>query len=128
MSGNKIDEMNLRKMISLVIAISAFVMVSCSNSNETVKNDHNNLEEYLIYPKGDKIENERFDGVAWLHMLVESDSTNHIAVGSVTFEPGARTNWHLLPDGQIILALGGTGYYQEQGCAKRIRKKGDVVT
>ena len=45
-----------------------------------------------------------------------------------TFEPGARTKWHLHPDGQIILALGGTGYHQEQGSPRKILRKGDVVT
>jgi len=128
LSGNKQDEMNMKKMISLVIAVAGITVASCSNSNERANNDHNNLEEHLIYPKGEKIENEHFVGVAWLQMLVESDSTNHIAVGSVTFEPGARTKWHLHPDGQIILALSGTGYYQEQGSLKRILRKGDVVT
>ena len=118
----------MKKTLSLILAGLALAVVSCTNSNERVKNDLNNSEECLIYPKGEKIENDRFEGVAWLQSLVVADSANHIAVGSVTFEPGARTNWHLHPDGQIILALGGTGYYQEKGSAKRILRKGDVVT
>lgn len=118
----------MKKTLSLILAGLALTLVSCTNSSETVKNDQNILEEHLIYPKGEKIENEHFEGVAWLQSLVVADSINHIAVGSVTFEPGARTNWHLHPDGQIILALGGTGYYQEQGSAKRLLSKGDVVT
>ncbi len=60
----------------------------------------------------------------WLKVI----ALNHIAVGSVTFEPGARTKWHLHPDGQIILAIGGEGYYQETGQPKKILQKGDVVT
>lgn len=31
------------------------------------------------------------------------------------------------PSGQIILATGGVGYYQEKGSPKRILRKGDVV-
>ena len=93
-----------------------------------MKNDQGKSEESLIFPKGTKLEDERFNGTAWLQSLVVSDSVNHIAVGSVTFEPGARTKWHLHPDGQIILALSGTGYYQEQGSPKLILRKGDVVT
>jgi quercetin dioxygenase-like cupin family protein len=59
--------------------------------------------------------------------LITSDSTNFNAVGNVTFEAGARTNWHLHPAGQIILATGGLGYYQEKGSPKEILRKGDVV-
>ena len=54
-----------------------------------------------------------------------SDSLNPTSVGNVTFEPGARTNWHLDPGGQILLITGGTGYYQEKGSAKRIIRKGE---
>ena len=46
-------------------------------------------------------------------MPVVDDSINRNSVGNVTFEPGARTNWHSHPNGQIILALEGEGYYQE---------------
>jgi quercetin dioxygenase-like cupin family protein len=122
------NNIQLNKMISLVIAVSAIAVVSCNTSNNQDKEKPNNSEVNLIFPKGVKIEDERFHGTAWLQSLVVSDSVNHIAVGSVTFEPGARTKWHLHPDGQIILALSGTGYYQEQGSPKKILYKGDVVT
>ncbi|MCU7550442.1 cupin domain-containing protein [Chitinophagaceae bacterium LB-8] len=80
-----------------------------------------------IFPKGQKITNDNFFGTAWLQQLVVSDSTNFIQVGNVTFEPGARTKWHLHPGGQILLATGGVGYYQEKGSPKRLLRKGDVV-
>ena len=112
-------------IISILILVGLF---SCDHSNHQHDSDHGHLEESLIFPKGSKIENEHFHGTAWLQSLVVSDSTNHIALGSVTFEPGARTNWHLHPDGQIVVALSGVGYYQEQGSDKIILRKGDVVT
>ncbi|HWK99866.1 MAG TPA: cupin domain-containing protein [Parapedobacter sp.] len=80
-----------------------------------------------IFAKGEKITNDNFTGTAWLNNLVDADSLNQNAVGSVTFEPGARTNWHTHPAGQIILALDGVGYYQEQGNPKVTLRKGDVV-
>ena len=118
----------MKKKISFVMAVLVFVVVSCTNSNNQDKSDFNNSEEVLIFPRGEKIENDRFHGIAWLQSLVVSDSVNHIAVGSVTFEPGARTKWHLHPDGQIIMAIAGVGYYQEQDSPKIILQKGDVVT
>lgn len=80
-----------------------------------------------IFPTGQKIDTDNFIGTAWLNQLIQSDSSNKIQVGNVTFEPGARTKWHYHPGGQILLALYGTGYYQEKGSPKRLLRKGDVV-
>ncbi|MCP2025225.1 quercetin dioxygenase-like cupin family protein [Flavobacterium sp. HSC-32F16] len=111
--------MNLKKAILIVsICCIAIGMISCNNK----KADSN-----MIFPKGEKITNTNFTGEVWLNNLVQADSINQNAVGSVTFEPGARTKWHSHPAGQIILALDGVGYYQEKGSPKVIVNKGDVI-
>lgn len=81
----------------------------------------------IIFPKGEKITNDNFVGNAWLHQMIMPDSLNPTQVGSVTFEPGARTKWHSHPGGQILLIIDGTAYYQEKGSPKRIIKKGEAV-
>jgi alkylhydroperoxidase/carboxymuconolactone decarboxylase family protein YurZ/quercetin dioxygenase-like cupin family protein len=80
-----------------------------------------------IFATGEKITNNNFTGTAFLHQMVMPDSLNKVQVGNVTFKPGARSYWHYHPGGQILLIIGGTGYYQEKGSAKRIIKKGDVI-
>src|SRR3546814_16792331 len=60
-------------------------------------------------------------------MLMDADSLNSNSVGNVTFEPGARSNWHLHPAGQILLVTDGVGYYQEKGQPKKILRKGDAI-
>jgi quercetin dioxygenase-like cupin family protein/alkylhydroperoxidase/carboxymuconolactone decarboxylase family protein YurZ len=80
-----------------------------------------------IFSTGQKITNNNFTGTAYLHQMVMPDSTNKVQVGNVTFAPGARSNWHLHPGGQILLAIDGVGYYQEMGQPKKILRKGDVV-
>lgn len=109
--------MNL-KNLAIPFLFGSFA-VSCAQPKQT--------KETSIFAKGEKIVSENFTGTAWLNNLVQADSTNTNAVGSVTFEPGARTYWHSHPAGQIILALDGVGYYQEKGSEKLILKKGDVV-
>lgn len=99
------------------------VMMACKNEVQ----EKSKVEQALVFPKGEKIDNSNFVGNAYLEMLVNSDSVNQNSVGSVTFEPGARTNWHSHPNGQIILALDGEGYYQEKGSSKMVLKKGDAV-
>ena len=107
-----------------VLFLFGTLALSCSQQN---KSENMQAEKDLIFAKGEKITNNNFTGTAFLNSLVEADSTNPNSVGNVTFEPGARTNWHVHPAGQIILAIEGEGYYQEKGSAKKILHKGDVV-
>lgn len=80
-----------------------------------------------IFPKGEGIINTNFIGKVWFAPLMDSDSINKTQVGNVTFAPGARTNWHYHPGGQILLVIGGVGYYQEKGSPIKVLHKGDVV-
>ena len=68
-----------------------------------------------------------FTGDVWLQMLAENDSLLNTRIGNVTFESGARTNWHIRPGGQILLVTDGVGYYQEKGKTIRLMHKGDVI-
>jgi quercetin dioxygenase-like cupin family protein len=47
--------------------------------------------------------------------LVADDSVNTTTAGVVTFEPGARSNWHLHPSGQLLLIISGKGCHQIEG-------------
>jgi len=97
-------------------------------NDPVIKEDEKGAIDYaMIFPRGEKITNNNFIGNAWLYQMITPDSLNPTQVGCVTFEPGARTNWHLHPGGQILLITGGTGYYQEKGSPKKIIKKGEVV-
>jgi len=80
-----------------------------------------------IFPKGEKLSPEYFTGMASLYPLVPKDETGTFTAGSVSFEPGARTNWHTHPLGQILLVIDGKGYYQEKGKPAKVITKGDVV-
>jgi len=100
------------------------LLVSCNN-NQPDKTKGQNAG--VVFPKGDKIDNNNFTGTAWLQMLVINDSTYNTSIGNVTFEPGARTNWHKHPGGQILLVTDGQGYYQEKGMPVQRIQKGDVI-
>ncbi|MCM0667047.1 cupin domain-containing protein [Flavobacterium tyrosinilyticum] len=113
--------MNLKKGRVIVFTFCiAIGIMSCSNKKEEQIDN-------MIFKKGEKITNNNFTGEVWLNNLAQADSINQNAVGSVTFEPGARTKWHSHPAGQIILALDGVGYYQEKGSPKIMVNKGDVI-
>lgn len=114
------------KNASAILATLAFMIAACENKTQSSNTGKVKLDT-LIFEKGEKINSANFTGSVWLKNLVMADSMNQNAVGSVTFEPGARTRWHAHPAGQIILALDGVGYYQEKGQPKKILRKGDVV-
>lgn len=80
-----------------------------------------------IFPKGEKASPDYFTGTVWMKNLVPADETFNTMIGNVVFEPGARNNWHTHPGGQILIAIEGTGYYQEKGKPIQLLHKGDVV-
>ena len=58
-------------------------------------------------------------------------STEQVGTFNVTFEPGCRNNWHIhkasAGGGQILICVGGRGYYQEWGKEAQKLTPGDVV-
>ena len=67
-----------------------------------------------------------FTGKSYLSLLADGKNLG-VPIANVTFEPGCRNNWHSHTGGQILVAVGGEGYYQERGKAARFLKAGDVV-
>ena len=90
-----------------------------------MKTDTNEPE--TIFPKGTLGSKDFFTGNAYPTALVEADSVYNTLIGNVYFEPGARSNWHSHPSGQILIITDGIGYHQIEGKPIEIIKKGDVV-
>jgi 4-carboxymuconolactone decarboxylase len=68
-----------------------------------------------------------FTGGARVDRLFEGLDPSAISGGSVTFEPGARTAWHVHPGGQILIVTGGLGSVQQWGGPIEEIRPGDVV-
>lgn len=67
-----------------------------------------------------------FIGNSYLKGLASSDAAK-ANVSNVTFEPGCRNNWHEHENVQILIAVAGEGWYQEEGKPARKLEPGDVV-
>lgn len=80
-----------------------------------------------IFPRGERAPAQNFTGMVWVHMLVPPSENINYSIGNVTFEPGARSNWHTHPAGQILLVTQGQGLYQEKGKAIRTIKQGETI-
>jgi len=110
------------RLVVLLFITSFSLFTACNCKQNNMKTTDN-----TIYPKGDKLPNDWFNGNAYLTPLVSKDDNNEFSVGSVTFEPSARTHWHTHPKGQSLLVIEGNGFYQEKGKPAQAIKTGDVV-
>lgn len=118
------------------IAAAACLLTLNAYAEETQKMTQENTSEKIVrtapidtvFGQGNiNPFSEFFTGTTYLTRLSENDSTWNSSLANVTFEPGARTNWHKHSGGQILLVLSGEGRYQEKGKEIQILKKGDVV-
>ncbi len=70
---------------------------------------------------------ENFTGSARIVRLLRPNAPARTSVASVSFEPGARTAWHIHPLGQILIVTAGTGWVQASGGPVEEMREGDVV-
>src|SRR5882757_1769530 len=105
------------KRIFVLALIVFFIHQGCQAQSDTLG---------TIFPKGNRTA-ANFTGTVWVQPLLPNDSIFQCVVGSVTFEPGARSYWHTHNSGQMLLITSGTGYTQEKGKPIRVVRKGDVI-
>ena len=71
-----------------------------------------------------------FVGKSYLKRLTTPQ--DGVPMANVTFEPGARNNWHIhhakQGGGQILICVEGEGWYQEEGKEPVSLKEGDIIT
>ena len=68
-----------------------------------------------------------FTGTAYVEPLFAANEPFQSNGGAVTFLPGARSNWHTHPAGQVLIVTDGTGWVQEEGGEKLGMQPGDVI-
>jgi quercetin dioxygenase-like cupin family protein len=70
---------------------------------------------------------EWFTGDVRIDPLGQATAPAGVLVASVTFEPGARTAWHVHPLGQTLVVTAGCGLVQSEGGPVQEIRPGDVV-
>jgi quercetin dioxygenase-like cupin family protein len=70
---------------------------------------------------------EWFTGTVRIDPLNAAPEPSRVSCASVTFEPGARSNWHTHPFGQTLIVTAGCGWTQCEGEAIVEIRAGDVV-
>ena len=79
--------------------------------------DKDRFQKEILFPIGQPNDAyaQYFTGQSYLEPL----STEQVPVFNVTFEPSCRNNWHIhhatSEGGQMLICIGGRGWYQEEG-------------
>jgi quercetin dioxygenase-like cupin family protein len=68
-----------------------------------------------------------FTGAVRVDPMFPPTAPSRISGGHVTFEPGARSNWHTHPLGQTLVITSGRGWVQHEGAPIEDVQVGDVV-
>ena len=87
--------------------------------NEKIEelSDKDKYQNTIFFPIGDpnNAYAKFFEGQSYLAPI----STEQIPIYNVTFEPGCKNHWHIhhakSGGGQMLICVGGRGYYQEEG-------------
>jgi quercetin dioxygenase-like cupin family protein len=70
---------------------------------------------------------EWFTGSVRIDPLFQPNEHRRAAAAIVTFEPGARTAWHIHPLGQTLIVTAGIGLVQREGGSIEEIRAGDIV-
>ncbi|MGI6217865.1 MAG: carboxymuconolactone decarboxylase family protein [Coriobacteriales bacterium] len=87
------------------------------NSPQEGDSEKDQYQNTIFFPIGDPNDAfaQYFDGQSYLAPV----STEQIPIFNVTFEPGCRNHWHIhhakSGGGQMLICVGGRGYYQAWG-------------
>lgn len=85
------------------------------------------MENPSAFPMGEPNDGfaQYFVGQSYLAPVLDAPE---ISIHNVTFEPGCRNNWHIHHGGaQVLIAVGGRGYYQIEGQEPRELKAGEAM-
>ena len=123
----------MKKIFLLTLAILFLTSNLCFACNFSRKdNKMHTLVEYqktIMFPIGNT--NDAYAKYFIGQSYIAPVSTEQVKIYNVTFEPKCRNNWHIhrakSGGGQMLIAVGGRGYYQEWGKEPIEMKPGDVI-
>ncbi len=99
------------------------------NEKTETNSEKDRYQNTIIFPIGEKNDGfkQYFIGQSYLYPV----SKEQVGIFNVTFEPGCRNNWHIhhakTGGGQILICIGGRGYYQEFGKEAIELNPGDCI-
>ena len=117
------------KITVIGIAIILTALCGCSPEKETTAKTENNTKIEIINGPipVNRASADNFSGEVYSTMLTLLREHLNLSSGYVNFTPGARTNWHTHPEGQMLIITSGKGRVQQWGEPLIEVKEGDLV-
>lgn len=99
------------------------------NDKNVTDDEKSKHEASMLFPIGTP--NDAFAEYFIGQSYISPISTSQVGIYNVTFEPKCRNNWHIhhadKGGGQILVCVGGRGYYQEWGKEPITMNPGDCI-
>lgn len=99
------------------------------NESEPELTEKDKYQNTILFPIG--APNDGFAQYFTGQSYIAPVSGEQVGIFNVTFEPGCRNNWHIhhadKGGGQILICVGGRGYYQEWGKDAVEMNPGDCI-
>ena len=105
--------------MKLVLTAAALALISAPSFASDVT--RHGSQAAIIAPS------DYFTGTAFVEPKFGRNDVRDFELASVTFLPGARSNWHTHPKGQSMYVVSGTGWTQVEGGERQTVNVGDVV-
>ena len=117
---------NVEQQLNAHIKIGQHNGLTSAQTDKIQELATNQTPEFGIGNKNEAF-TQYFIGQSYLNILTREQ----VGIFNVTFEPKCRNNWHIHKaksgGGQMLIAVGGRGYYQEWGKEPIEMKAGDVI-
>jgi 4-carboxymuconolactone decarboxylase len=117
----------MKNVLTILMAVAVMLFSHNNQLNaQAMKEETPNISAFPVGTKLPEMFSKYFIGQAYLAPLTHNKELN-CPISNVTFEPGCRNNWHSHTGGQILVAVGGKGYYQFKGEPAHLLLPGAVV-
>lgn len=111
--------------------LSLFVLSLLVAWGMTIPQVHAETQGQIVIPGGSRptsaAPKQNFTGNVRVAPAFDTQPPQRIYGAYVTFEPGARTYWHMHPLGQTLIVTSGVGLTQQWGGPIQVIRQGDVV-
>ena len=123
--------MNLFAAIAISLSLFASAFAQSNQTGATPSAPAQDSQAIKIARRGSQPSRqgpaENFTGSVRVDPLFQANAPARASGSLVTFEPGARSNWHTHPLGQVLIVTAGTGRVQRWGDPVDEIRNGDVV-
>lgn len=109
------------KSVRLALVVAALAPLGYAGSAQQIEVSRSSEADGVIALA------QNVTGTVRLRSQFRRDAPSRLAGALVTFEPGARTNWHIHPIGQTLIVTEGTGHVQHWGGKRETIREGDVI-